>query len=253
MFGGPCCGPPLNAPLTIWFLAYPSWRRSTVQWTSYDLKRRCGCTPGCGFLGLLPPIAIQPYPFGQINRSRERTWCARVRSNTAAQASAICVKISCYSVFEVLGFNITYRCERPDRRRPRGKCRAVARILLGPLVRDPDFVFAQEAEMRAQGLKFRIYPNSSLNIKPRETLDALQNGKLEMAVYPLVLELAQHHHARRASRFVMHITTPRAAATCRSAREPTAAVAPGAAAGSFVATRSHGADRADVCVVFARH
>lgn len=47
-------------------------------------------------------------------------------------------------------------------------------------------IFAQEAEMRAQGLKFRIYPNSSLNIKPRDLLDALQNDKLEMAVYPLV-------------------------------------------------------------------
>jgi TRAP-type C4-dicarboxylate transport system substrate-binding protein len=52
-------------------------------------------------------------------------------------------------------------------------------------------VFAQEAEMRAQGLKFRIYPNSSLNIKPRETLDALQNGKLEMAVYPLVYAVSK--------------------------------------------------------------
>ena len=40
--------------------------------------------------------------------------------------------------------------------------------------------------MRAQGLKFRVYGNSSLNIKPGDLLDALQNGKLEMAVYPLV-------------------------------------------------------------------
>src|SRR6185295_3115946 len=47
-------------------------------------------------------------------------------------------------------------------------------------------IFAQEAEARAQGLKFRIYPNSSLNIKPDDLLDALQNDKLEMAVYPLV-------------------------------------------------------------------
>ena len=52
-------------------------------------------------------------------------------------------------------------------------------------------VFAQEAETRAQGLKFRIYPNSSLNIKPRETLDALQNDKLEMAVYPLVYAVSK--------------------------------------------------------------
>jgi TRAP-type transport system periplasmic protein len=47
-------------------------------------------------------------------------------------------------------------------------------------------IFAQEAEARTQGLKFRIYPNSSLNIKPDDLLDALQNDKLEMAVYPLV-------------------------------------------------------------------
>jgi TRAP-type C4-dicarboxylate transport system substrate-binding protein len=47
-------------------------------------------------------------------------------------------------------------------------------------------IFAQEAEMRTRGLKFRIYPNSSFNIKPRELLDALQNEKLEMAIFPLV-------------------------------------------------------------------
>jgi TRAP-type C4-dicarboxylate transport system substrate-binding protein len=52
-------------------------------------------------------------------------------------------------------------------------------------------VFAQEAEMRAHGMKFRIYPNSSLGIKPRETLDALQAGKLEMAVYPLVYAVSK--------------------------------------------------------------
>ena len=52
-------------------------------------------------------------------------------------------------------------------------------------------IFAQEAELRAPGLKFRIYPNSSLNIKPRDVLDALQGEKLEMAVYPLVLGVAK--------------------------------------------------------------
>lgn len=44
----------------------------------------------------------------------------------------------------------------------------------------------QEAEARAKALKFRIYPNSSLNIKPGELLNAMQNSTLEMAVYPLV-------------------------------------------------------------------
>jgi len=47
-------------------------------------------------------------------------------------------------------------------------------------------VFAKEAEARASDLKFRVYPNSSLNIPPRELLAALQAGKVEMAVYPLV-------------------------------------------------------------------
>jgi TRAP-type C4-dicarboxylate transport system substrate-binding protein len=52
-------------------------------------------------------------------------------------------------------------------------------------------IFAQEAEMRARGLKFRVYPNSSLDIKPRDQLDALQSGKLEMAVYPLVYAVSK--------------------------------------------------------------
>jgi TRAP-type transport system periplasmic protein len=47
-------------------------------------------------------------------------------------------------------------------------------------------VFVQEVEARATGLKFRIYPNSSLKIKPTEVLAALQSNTLEMAVYPLV-------------------------------------------------------------------
>ena len=52
-------------------------------------------------------------------------------------------------------------------------------------------VFAQEAEMRSHGLKFRVHANSSLDIKPREQLDALQSGKLEMAVYPLVYAVSK--------------------------------------------------------------
>jgi TRAP-type C4-dicarboxylate transport system substrate-binding protein len=47
-------------------------------------------------------------------------------------------------------------------------------------------VFVQEAEMRATGLKFRVYPKSSFGIEPRHILAALQDNKLEMAVYPLV-------------------------------------------------------------------
>ena len=46
-------------------------------------------------------------------------------------------------------------------------------------------VFVQEVEARANGLKFRIYPNSSLNVKPAELLAALQTNTVAMAVYPL--------------------------------------------------------------------
>ncbi|HST11082.1 MAG TPA: TRAP transporter substrate-binding protein DctP [Terriglobales bacterium] len=52
-------------------------------------------------------------------------------------------------------------------------------------------VFVQEAESRAKGLKFRIYPKSSLNIQPAELLNALRNNTLEMAVYPLTYAVAQ--------------------------------------------------------------
>jgi TRAP-type C4-dicarboxylate transport system substrate-binding protein len=45
-------------------------------------------------------------------------------------------------------------------------------------------VFVQEVEARANGLKFRIYPNSSLNVKPAELLAALQTNTVAMAVYP---------------------------------------------------------------------
>jgi TRAP-type C4-dicarboxylate transport system substrate-binding protein len=46
-------------------------------------------------------------------------------------------------------------------------------------------VFVEEVNKRDPGLKFRIYPAGSLNIKPVAQLDAMQGGSLEMAVYPL--------------------------------------------------------------------
>jgi TRAP-type transport system periplasmic protein len=46
-------------------------------------------------------------------------------------------------------------------------------------------VFVQEVEARAKGLKFSVYPNSSLNVKPTELLAALQINTVGMAVYPL--------------------------------------------------------------------
>ena len=46
-------------------------------------------------------------------------------------------------------------------------------------------VFVQEVNKRDPNLKFRIFPASSLNIKPVAQLDALQNGTLEMAVFPM--------------------------------------------------------------------
>jgi TRAP-type C4-dicarboxylate transport system substrate-binding protein len=52
-------------------------------------------------------------------------------------------------------------------------------------------VFVQEAESRAKGLKFRIYPNSSLNIEPERLLEALQNNSLELAVFPLSYAVAK--------------------------------------------------------------
>jgi TRAP-type transport system periplasmic protein len=51
-------------------------------------------------------------------------------------------------------------------------------------------VFVQEVESRTAGLKFRIFPSSSLNIKPPELLSALQKNTLEMAVYPLTYAVA---------------------------------------------------------------
>ena len=46
-------------------------------------------------------------------------------------------------------------------------------------------VFVQEVNKADKGLNFRIYPASSLGIKPVAQLDALQNGTLEMAVFPM--------------------------------------------------------------------
>ncbi|MBM3508891.1 MAG: hypothetical protein FJX61_01960 [Alphaproteobacteria bacterium] len=46
-------------------------------------------------------------------------------------------------------------------------------------------VFVSEVNKRDPNVKFRIYPSSSLNIKPVAQLDAMQAGTLEMAVYPL--------------------------------------------------------------------
>jgi len=46
-------------------------------------------------------------------------------------------------------------------------------------------VFVKEVNAKDPNLKFRIYPAQSLGIKPVAQLDALQNGTLEMAVFPM--------------------------------------------------------------------
>ena len=46
-------------------------------------------------------------------------------------------------------------------------------------------VFVEEVNKKDPSLKFRIYPGSSLNIKPVAQFDALQSGTLEMAVFPM--------------------------------------------------------------------
>jgi TRAP-type transport system periplasmic protein len=46
-------------------------------------------------------------------------------------------------------------------------------------------VFVQEVNKADPNLKFRIFPAQSLGIKPVAQLDALQNGTLEMAVFPM--------------------------------------------------------------------
>jgi TRAP-type C4-dicarboxylate transport system substrate-binding protein len=52
-------------------------------------------------------------------------------------------------------------------------------------------VFVQEVEARAHDLKFRIYPNSSLNFKPTELLAALQSNAVTLAVYPLTYAVGE--------------------------------------------------------------
>jgi TRAP-type C4-dicarboxylate transport system substrate-binding protein len=46
-------------------------------------------------------------------------------------------------------------------------------------------VFVKEVNARDPKVQFRIYPAQSLGIKPVAQLDALQNGTLEMAVFPM--------------------------------------------------------------------
>ncbi|MFZ9140695.1 MAG: TRAP transporter substrate-binding protein [Burkholderiaceae bacterium] len=46
-------------------------------------------------------------------------------------------------------------------------------------------IFVQEVEKADPSIKFRIYPAQSLGIKPVAQLDALQNGTLEMAIFPM--------------------------------------------------------------------
>lgn len=46
-------------------------------------------------------------------------------------------------------------------------------------------VFVKEVNALDPNIKFRIYPAQSLGIKPVAQLDALQNGTLEMAVFPI--------------------------------------------------------------------
>jgi TRAP-type C4-dicarboxylate transport system substrate-binding protein len=45
-------------------------------------------------------------------------------------------------------------------------------------------VFVEEAQRRAPDLKFRIYPKLSMGLTSVGQLDALQSGRLEMALYP---------------------------------------------------------------------
>ncbi|MEO7743027.1 MAG: TRAP transporter substrate-binding protein DctP [Usitatibacter sp.] len=46
-------------------------------------------------------------------------------------------------------------------------------------------LFVEEVGKKDKNLKFRIYPGSSLNIKPAAQFDALQSGTLEMSVFPM--------------------------------------------------------------------
>ena len=46
-------------------------------------------------------------------------------------------------------------------------------------------LFVSEVEKADPSIKFRIYPAQSLGIKPVAQLDALQNGTLEMSIFPM--------------------------------------------------------------------
>ena len=46
-------------------------------------------------------------------------------------------------------------------------------------------VFVDEVTRHDRNIRFRIFPSSSLGIKPVAQFDALQNGTLEMAVFPM--------------------------------------------------------------------
>src|SRR5262245_34528418 len=52
-------------------------------------------------------------------------------------------------------------------------------------------VFVREVEKRTRELSLRVYPNSSLNIKPNDLLEALQGELVEMAIYPLVYAVSK--------------------------------------------------------------
>lgn len=54
-------------------------------------------------------------------------------------------------------------------------------------------VFVEEVNKRDKNIKFRIYPGSSLGIKPVAQFDALQNGTLEMAVFPMSYATGKAH------------------------------------------------------------
>lgn len=46
-------------------------------------------------------------------------------------------------------------------------------------------VFVAEVQKRVPGITFSIHPRSALGIKPADQFDALAEGKLELAIYPL--------------------------------------------------------------------
>jgi TRAP-type C4-dicarboxylate transport system substrate-binding protein len=46
-------------------------------------------------------------------------------------------------------------------------------------------VFAAEVAKRLPHVKISIHPNSSLGIKPAEQYDAMLDGRVEMAIFPM--------------------------------------------------------------------